>query len=94
MRSASSINTNLRQQSQVSSKIPLSIPNMPSLFAQIVDKAQSALSPTPHYHDLPVGGQTAATDGQPQDQGEAVARKSHTLENLTHQFRTIQQQYS
>ncbi|KAJ3480863.1 hypothetical protein NLI96_g8055 [Meripilus lineatus] len=68
---------------------------MPSFLSHLADKAQSALSGTPLAQHLPAGrpSSDAGSQGESQSQGGGYT-KSHAFENITHQFRTIQQQYS
>ncbi len=76
-----------------------------SSFNSLADKAQSALNSQLQSHGLgptvsqdstaSAGNNTSNADGQAQGGlNLGVGGKSHTLGNLQHQFRMLQQQYS
>ena len=60
------------------------------LFSSITDKAQSAVNSSPLAGYIP-GYQPDPTKRSSQN---AAASKSHALESIQHQFRSLQQQYS
>ena len=59
---------------------------VPSFLSSIADKAQSAINSSPLAGHLG----TAPSN----DTGAQGTSKSHTLESIQHQFRSIQQQYT
>jgi len=74
---------------------------MPGFLSSIADKAQSAINASPLAGHIPTSSHHArpsSPDPAPQPSANAAAgqggAKSHTLEALQYQFRTIQQQYS
>ena len=72
---------------------------VPSFFSSLADKAQDAINASPLAAHLPSGvarppspdSASQPTANQAAAQGGA---KSHTLESLQYQFRSLQQQYS
>ena len=70
---------------------------MPSFLTSIADKAQSAINASPlaghipPLHGRPTPGQEL--DGQPQAAAQSGYR-SHALDAIQHQLRTIGQQYA
>ncbi|EAU93037.1 hypothetical protein CC1G_06757 [Coprinopsis cinerea okayama7 len=73
---------------------------MPSFLSSIADKAQSAIQASPLAGHLPssLGPRPASPDDASQPPANQAAaqggHKSHTLEAISHQFRSLQQQYS
>ncbi|KAF9056230.1 Eisosome component PIL1-domain-containing protein [Panaeolus papilionaceus] len=72
---------------------------VPSFISAFADKAQSAINASPLAAHLPSSTHHRPTSPDPANQptaNEAAAQggsKSHTLEALQHQFRSLQQQY-
>lgn len=72
---------------------------VPSFLSSFADKAQSALNASPLAAHLPSAvARPSSPDPSPQPTANQAAgqggAKSHTLESLQYQFRTLQQQYS
>jgi hypothetical protein len=72
---------------------------VPSFLTSFADKAQSALNASPLAAHLPSAvARPSSPDPSPQPTANQAAAqggaKSHTLESLQYQFRTLQQQYS
>jgi len=70
----------------------------PSFLSSIADKAQNALNSSPIAHHIPpsLSGAPRPSSGDaspaPADSGSTY--KSHTIEQIQHQFRQLQQTYS
>ncbi|TFY83581.1 hypothetical protein EWM64_g431 [Hericium alpestre] len=67
---------------------------MPSFLSSIADKAQNALQQSPLASHLPPSFAGRPTSPPAGDGSSGQGYKSHTIEQLQHQFRTFQQQYS
>ena len=76
---------------------------MSGLFQSLKDKAQSAVNqsgladriPGGHFRTSSADGKTSPTPQQGQSSGGITGfTKSHAFENIQHQLRTFQQQYS
>ncbi|KAF9481369.1 hypothetical protein BDN70DRAFT_930878 [Pholiota conissans] len=73
---------------------------MPGFLSSFADKAQSAINASPLAAHIPASLQhrptspDPATQPSPNDAAAHGAAKSHTLEALQYQFRSLQQQYS
>lgn len=72
---------------------------MSSFFSSLKDKAQSAVSSSPLAGHIPGVGRTDGADSPQAGQsgsggGIGGFMKSHGLEGIHHQLRTLQQQYS
>ena len=71
---------------------------VPGFLSSFADKAQSAINASPLAGHIP--GSTRPTSPQAAassagaDSGATQTHKSHTLEQIQHQFRTFQQAYS
>lgn len=77
---------------------PSFIMPVPGFLASFADKAQSAINATPLAGHLGSAGRPSSADpaSQPSTTDAAAHSnsKSHTLEHLSHQFRSMQQQFS
>jgi hypothetical protein len=81
------------------SSISIPTPIMPGFLSTFADKAQSAINSTPLAGHLPnVGhaGRPPSADpaAQPSTTEATSSSKSHALGHLSHQFRSMQQQFS
>lgn len=59
-------------------------------LSSMAEKAQNALKDTPVAQHIP--GASSGTSSAPTDSGST--QKSHTFEQIQHQFRQLQQNYS
>jgi hypothetical protein len=72
---------------------------VPSFLSNIADKAQATLNASPLAGHLPASlhGRAGSPDPAAQPSANQAAAqggaKNHTLENIQHQFRSLQQQY-
>ena len=85
--------------SSSSSPLSTTMPNVPGFFASFADKAQTAINSSPLAGHVPNIGHPRPSSpdaaSQPSaNQAAAQGAKSLALENISYQFRNLQQQYS
>lgn len=63
-------------------------------LSSIADKAQSAINSSPLAGHIPGYQHSGSPDNTQPSVNDGAAQKSHALESIQHQLRSIQQQYT